>query len=110
MKLSMAIAASFRNEMVITLEDMQRALVLLEEVEVDMPKVFAHVGRNPLAFDQEQVFFTIAQHTPQGGATMAQLLDKFKHNLQLEDMTEIIQSLTAMNRISLRNGRYYPLG
>lgn len=44
-KLSMIIAAAQRDEMVITPEDLALANVMISDLEPDMPKVFAKIGR-----------------------------------------------------------------
>lgn len=44
-KLAMVTAASQRNELVITEEDLDTAIKMVDTIEPDMPKVFANIGR-----------------------------------------------------------------
>lgn len=53
-KLAMVLAASQRDELVLTLEDLQTADVLLSEIEEDMPKVFSKIGRTDLSIQAER--------------------------------------------------------
>lgn len=46
-KLAMIIAASQRNDLFITDDDLHSALKMVETCEPDMPKVFANIGRTP---------------------------------------------------------------
>lgn len=102
-KLAMAVAASQRNDLVITVDDFIAALSMLEYAETNMPKVFAHVGRNPLAFDHELVAAAIQSS---GTITFGQLLTQFQHNLRLEELQEVLSSLLTQGRIVQRGAKY----
>lgn len=45
-KLAMVLAASQRDELIITGEDLTRAIALIDALEDDLPKVFAHIGQS----------------------------------------------------------------
>jgi hypothetical protein len=45
-KLAMVIAAAQRNELIITEEDLDAAVKIIDSIEPDMPKVFASIGRS----------------------------------------------------------------
>jgi len=49
LKLSMILSASRSSDMLITRGDFEKALSMLEEVERNMPKVFAGVGQSPMS-------------------------------------------------------------
>lgn len=53
-KTAMCIAASCRNEMVITLEDLQDAVKAVSGLEKDMVKVFARIGRTQTSVQAER--------------------------------------------------------
>lgn len=53
-KTAMCIAASARNEMVITLEDLQDAVKAVSGLEKDMVKVFARIGRTQTSVQAER--------------------------------------------------------
>lgn len=48
-KLGIVIAASSRNELVITDEDLKLADLMITDVEPDMPKVFSRIGRSDIS-------------------------------------------------------------
>jgi hypothetical protein len=52
-KLAMILAASQRDELIITSEDLQLANQMLEDLEVDMPKVFSRIGRSETSLQAE---------------------------------------------------------
>lgn len=53
-KLAMVIAASCRDDLVITTEDLVTANIMVSELEPDMPKVFARIGRNEESIQAER--------------------------------------------------------
>lgn len=58
-KLAMVLAASARDELVLTMEDLQSAEVMLSELEEDMPKVFSRIGRTDISLQAERFISTI---------------------------------------------------
>ena len=46
-KLAMVLAAAQRSELTLTAEDLSTAEAMLKDIELDMPKVFARIGRTP---------------------------------------------------------------
>lgn len=107
LKLAMIVAASYRDETIITEHDLKQAMALFDRVEVRMPKVFASVGRNPLNADKEEVLEAIRMS---GGMTMGQLLDKFGYALRKEEMAEVVETLMLIKKIKLNaaNNLYIP--
>lgn len=103
-KLTMILAASKRDDLILTEEDHIQALDLLEHVESDMPRVFSAVGRNPLYADQEAMLGLIMSDK---GFTMAELMGQFGHNLRKDELMEVIDSLVMEGRIILSQGKYY---
>lgn len=58
-KLAMVMAASRRDERVITLEDLQGADSLVSALEVAMPRVFAQIGRTEISRHMEELLACI---------------------------------------------------
>lgn len=104
-KLCMIVAASRRDELVIHLEDLDLAMQFLEDTEERMPQVFAGVGRNPLNADIESML-ALAMKNP-AGFTLAELIDRFRHSLRMDEIKEAIDMLIALNKLTLKEGRYY---
>jgi hypothetical protein len=105
-KIAMLIAASFRDETVMTKDDLLASFHLINEVEEKMPKVFANVGKNPLTVDYDEVHAAIIVSGTQG-LTMGQLLELFKHSVRKDELTEVLESLMAMKRIMLSDKGTY---
>jgi len=63
-KLAMIIAAATRDELVITAEDLQLANVQITDLEVDMPKVFARIGRSEDSIQAERLVQFVIKNSP----------------------------------------------
>lgn len=103
-KLAMLVAASFRDDLVITLGDLQEAWALLNEAESFMPYVFANVGKNPLAVDYTEVMRAIIT---QPGIRFATLMMMFKHSMRKTELQEVIDTLVAGNVVRADPGATY---
>lgn len=97
LKLAMLLAASNRSEPEILVSDFDEALIQLAKVEERMPRVFAAVGRNPLAYDQEQIMLTVINS--KAGILQAEIINMFKHNLRKEEVIEVLDLLTTVKVI-----------
>ena len=53
-KLAMVLSAAKRDNLVIDAEDLQLANLMLEDLEVDMPKVFSRIGRTETSLQAER--------------------------------------------------------
>jgi hypothetical protein len=58
-KLAMVLAASYKDELIITKEDLQLAEKLLESVEDSLDKVFAQIGKGTVAVAAERFINTV---------------------------------------------------
>jgi uncharacterized protein DUF3987 len=106
-KVAMLIAASFRDQLIITQNDLKEAHLLFNEVESKMALAFANVGKNPLATDYMDILDAIA-HQP--GIKLADLLMKFKHNVRKEELAEVLDTLTAAGTIRAAAGpSFFPV-
>ena len=109
LKLAMIVAASYRNELYITEDDLRSSMALFDHIEKAMPRVFAGVGKNPINMDKEAVLEAIRFA---GGMTMGQLLDKFGHSLRKDEMAEVLETLMIIGRIKFEatSRRYMIVG
>lgn len=105
LKLAMIVAAAQRDETVITPDDVSIALGLFNEIEDRMTRVFANVGKNPLAQDYDDVAGAIAQL---GTADKGKLLRMFKHSLGGEQLDDVLGSLVNMGMVKMVAGKYLP--
>ena len=103
-KLSLLYSAARTSDMILTDVDLQKAIDTLHEVEIKMPRVFSGIGLNPLAGVQQRVRNAIER---QGTITIAELLEEFTSDLDLEQMTSVLKSLEAMKvcKQDLRNSK-----
>lgn len=97
-KVSMAIAASRHDQLVITLDDIQTALGHMQGVERNMAGLFAAVGRNPEASMGVQIQATIAQR---GEIKRSTLLREHQRELTLDMLEHIEKTLEASKRIKI---------
>lgn len=105
LKLCMIVAASFRDEPLIQESDFDGALSLFDEVEGRMVKVFANVGKNPLAVDYVDIAGTVAAHP--AGIGFGDLMIKYKHTVDKEQLAAIMDTLTVMGIVSVAPGPKY---
>ncbi len=104
LKLCMILAASFSDDLLITEQHIELGLSLFNDVEGNMTKVFANVGRNPLAADYDNIVEALDAAGPMD---LGQLLSRFKHNVRKDEMIELLDSLSAMGRVKSLGGQKY---
>lgn len=61
-KLAMVLAAATRDELVIHGDDLALADRMISDLEEDMPKVFAHIGRTPSSQHAERLIAYVRKH------------------------------------------------
>lgn len=103
-KLAMILAASTRDDSIITVRDMENALGLFARIEPMMTRVFANVGKNPLAVDIEETFATLLANPD--GVSLGELLDRFKHSVRKEELVEVLDTLVTIGKVNLIQGKY----
>lgn len=103
-KLAMILAASSRDDSILTIRDMENALALFARIEPMMTKVFANVGKNPLAVDIEETFTTLLASAD--GCSLGELLDRFKHSVRKEELIEVLDTLVTIGKVHLVQGKY----
>jgi len=105
-KLAMVLAASRRDEMLLTADDLELALETMARVEANMGQVFRGVGKNPLVRDIHDVLAEVLSDP--AGITRGELLARFESSLGLADLDTVLTTLQVRNAVVLREGRYYP--
>lgn len=63
-KLAMIIAASCRDELILLPEDLSLANTMISDLEPDMPKVFARIGRSEISIQAERFVQFVLKNSP----------------------------------------------
>ena len=96
LKLSMIIAASRTDERIITGADLQRAINILEETEVQMPNAFRNMGKLEYANIIVQILDTLRMHKH---VAVSELQNKFMTDVDPFQLNAIIQSLQNSGQV-----------
>ncbi len=97
-KIGMIIAASHSEEKIVTLEDFNRSLVILEKTESKMYKVFGGLGSavtGPLI--QKVILLLMSQ----GKVRRSQILETYRFDMTTRDLEEIQNALITMKYIEI---------
>ena len=92
MKLSMILNASRSDKMIITRQDLERAIAILEQTERNMPATFSGVGKYSHADTLTQVMNEVAMAGKEG-ITKEKLTYIFRNDANLHVLNEIIDTL-----------------
>lgn len=95
-KLAMVSCASRGDKMYLEGQDFDRALNMLEEVEILMPNVFAGMGKSPLSGTIHKVMMALLY---KGSMTKGELLGLFHNDVNLEEMDMIITMLELEGKV-----------
>jgi len=109
LKLSMIVAAAKRDGLLIELEDFQEAMQILAHTEKRMQRVFAGVGKNPIFADKDAVVNALMA-AGGVGLSFGELLARFSFSLRKDEMAEVLDTLTIINAITLKQGKYIYIG
>jgi len=114
LKVAMILSAATKDETLITTADLDRAFYHIDHAEKHMKKAFTSVGKNPLAFDIEQVLAAIML-AESDGLAYGTLLDQFKHSVRKEELDEVLQTLMLIGLIEnihepMTGAKYYAVG
>jgi hypothetical protein len=100
MKLSMIVNASRTNEMKITRGDLDRAIKILTDTEINMPATFAGVGK----YEHADVLARVMEEIGLAGEiTLEHLQAKFARDASSFVLDQIIQTLDAMGFVDQVN-------
>lgn len=97
LKLSMILNACRTDSMVINLEDLTKAITLLEATEREMPKVFSGVGKSQHAEVVSKIMTTIGTEKE---ITKAKLMNMFYYDVDDREMENILETLLSMKFIN----------
>jgi hypothetical protein len=97
-KVAMAVSLSQKDELILTIEDLQVALALLESVEAGMVRAFSSVGGNTYANDLERIRAQIRQ-AGKGGLPYSDIVAANFHMLEKRMIDATLESLEAMGVI-----------
>lgn len=100
-KLAMVVSASHQDELVIRIDDLQLANRMLEDLEIDMPKVFARVGRTESSLQAERILQMIQRK----GAVSYEDVLRFAHQAfpDARDMEGIVAGLLRTGYVTLNS-------
>lgn len=96
LKLSMLLTLTETDELIVTQENFQWALNLLDSLEPSMIRAFAGVGKNEHALDLENVVEFVRKH---GRVSSAEMVSAFKQVGLIGKIAEIIKTAVAMGEI-----------
>lgn len=105
LKLSMILAASKREGLVITAQDFNDAMAILARTEQRMQRVFSGVGKNPIHADKEAVLEAIIA-AGENGLSMGEALARFNYSLRKDELAEVLETLIIIGAVQLKNARY----
>lgn len=99
-KLAMLLRLASSNELVLTHQAIDAAVILYEESLVNMQRVFLNTGRNELASYTNDILDAIKTKFPDG-ITIRELTRRFLGNLRDNELTECLSQLTRTGLIKL---------
>ena len=100
MTLSMICCASRTDEMVMTVEDIQRAAYLLAEVEVKMGTVFKGMGRSDISsLINDAMIYIVNSHTNE--MLLSQFAKHFEGDMDKVVMDRVLQTMESMGVVEL---------
>jgi hypothetical protein len=100
-KVAMAVSLAQKDELVLTLSDLQIALALLESVEEGMARAFSSVGGNTYANDLERIRAQI-RAAGKAGLSYSEIVSANFHMLELRMIDATLESLEAMGVVKRR--------
>ena len=105
LKLAMAAHFSEKLDFILTIEDCQKALELLESIEPKMAMLLSSAGRNENYKITKDILGYI-ESSPEGGVSIAELLIQYQTELNLDDLRSVIEDLRIMGKVVEQEGRY----
>jgi len=97
LKLAQIYSVGYKDELVITKEDVEICLKILGGIEKMLPKVFEGVGKNTYSFEMEEV---VEYLQVKSEVAEKDLLVHFKTSAEPAKMQELINGLILMRKIS----------
>jgi hypothetical protein len=97
-KLSMVLAASKRDEMIIEVEDFQEALAMLDMIEPHMQKVFESIGRVDEAQRTDELIAYVRAH---GVLTSEELFSLVSNTMSAKDFTATVIAAVQSQKLRI---------
>lgn len=98
LKLCMVVSASRSQDMIITAEDLNRAISIIDAAERQMPRIFMGIGQSNTAGVTQMV---LRHLKAKGTVTFSALLQQFINDTDKEVLEGILASLQAMKYIKI---------
>lgn len=96
LKLSIILNASRTDEMLVSRQDLERAIAILESTELKMPCAFSGVGKLAYADAMNKIMTEIAVRKE---TSFKELLQRFYYDIDKFTLTKIIESLETMGYV-----------
>jgi hypothetical protein len=107
LKLSMILNAARTNEMIITEQDFDKALAVLEATEKKMPLAFSGVGR---AANVDLLVKVMSEITIRKEASFNELISRFYMDADKFTLTKVMETLESMDFVVYKRGKYAHTG
>jgi len=99
LKLCMIFSASRSEDMLIDVQDFERALTLLKETEKVMSKAFAGIGKNEMADVMERVMSLVGL---EGRIKFSDIVKRFYSDANADEIATIIRTMRAMEFVETK--------
>jgi hypothetical protein len=96
LKVAMALSLSYKDELVLTVEDLLRALTLLDMTEPGMYKALGSAGKNPLSSEAARIASQIANSR---SMNYRELLTGNYHEMGRKNLDTVLDELRLMGRV-----------
>lgn len=105
LKVAMALSLSYKNELILTLEDLLRALKFLNSTEPGIRLALNAVGKSDTS---NELYLILSQLKARGSMSYADLLLENYHNLRYgkKSLDQILEELRFMGRAKNEGGQY----
>jgi hypothetical protein len=107
LKVAMALSLSYKDELLIRLEDLKRGMALLDSTEPGMHKALGSAGKNPLAAETLRVAAMV--HNKQT-VSYRELLVANYHDLGKKDLDTALEYLRVTGRVKQEGNNYVWIG
>ncbi len=106
-KLAMLLHLAYSDELIITQEDFEQALYVLEQIEKNLMRVFQNVGKNPFSLEMERIRDFIKEKRK---VERKEVLARFYRVAEPAKLIDLLQGLVAAEEIDTfieGNTQYY---
>lgn len=100
LKVAMSLSLAKKDELLLTLDDLQLAMAFLENIEATMPKAFSSVGGNEYANDIDRIAAQI-KNAGQRGMSLQEIIAANLHNLEKRFIESTLETLLALGWVKM---------